>query len=121
MGWVNAAYSLAQMISSIIYGYWSDCRPSIQPILFSLVFLGLGSGLYAYAEVFSAQGIYAILAARILLGFSAGKQTLLSKKMTTRRNMRLAVFNFIMAFLLGSTRPSQRPVILLGKLVRHVY
>lgn len=73
LGWVNSGFSLAQLVCSVIFGYWCDKRPSIEPLLLSIVLLAVGSGLYAYAEAFGTVGIWIVLGARILLGCSAGK------------------------------------------------
>jgi len=72
LGWVNAAYSLGQMLASILFGYWCDRRPSIEPMMLSTLLLLVGSILYGYAESFGLNGIYVVLAARFVLGISAG-------------------------------------------------
>lgn len=72
MGYINAGYSLSQMVSSVIFGYWCDRRRGIEPLVLSCVLLALGSGLYAYAQPFGADGIWVVFGARLMLGLSAG-------------------------------------------------
>lgn len=72
LGWVNAGYSLAQMVSSFTMGYWSEKRRPIEPILIGIVCLGVGSGLYSYAGAFGTNGLWVVLGARVILGFGAG-------------------------------------------------
>ena len=72
LGWVNAGYSFGQLVGSVLFGYWSDKRRAIEPLLLSILLLIVGSGLYGYAEVFGKNGIYVVCAARVILGLSAG-------------------------------------------------
>ena len=61
------------MIGSGILGVWCHHCPAAQPLYFSIFVLFVGNLLYGYAEAFGTHGIYAILVARLLLGFSGGK------------------------------------------------
>lgn len=72
LGWVNAGYSFAQMIASVLMGYWSEKRNAKEPMHMSILLLALGSGLYSYAEAFGRNGVWILLLARVLLGLSAG-------------------------------------------------
>lgn len=60
------------MLASILFGYWCDRRPSIEPMMLSTLLLLVGSILYGYAESFGVKGVYVVLAARFVLGISAG-------------------------------------------------
>ena len=73
LGWSNSGFSLCTMIGSGILGVWCHHCPAAQPLYFSIFVLFVGNLLYAYAEAFGTHGIYAILVARLLLGFSGGK------------------------------------------------
>jgi len=72
LGWVNSAYSLSQLASSVTFGYWCDRRRAIEPLLLSIFLLSLGNALYAYAEAFDTAGVWIVFGARIMLGISAG-------------------------------------------------
>jgi len=72
LGWINGSYSLAQVIAAIIFGHWCDKRPSIEPLLLSPLLIIIGSCLYSYGELFGVNGVYVVLAARVLQGFGAG-------------------------------------------------
>lgn len=74
LGWVNAGYSFAQMVASLVMGYWCQKRRAIEPIVASIIFLAAGSALYSYAEAFGKKGIWVVLGGRIILGLSAGIQ-----------------------------------------------
>ena len=76
LGWVSAIFGIGQTISAFGFGYWTEKRPSIEPMTFSLVFLFIGSVLYSYAQAFGKKGIYVVLVARLILGISAGAFTL---------------------------------------------
>ncbi|XP_066920720.1 major facilitator superfamily domain-containing protein 8-like isoform X1 [Clytia hemisphaerica] len=72
LGWVNAGYSFAQMVSGIFMGYWCEKRNAKEPIFVSIILLAAGSLLYSYAETFGKKGIWVVLGGRVLLGTSAG-------------------------------------------------
>ena len=72
-GLATGGYSLGQLVASIIFGIWSDRRRSIEPMLLSLILLVIGSVIYAYAQAFGTNGIYAVMAARLIQGLSSGK------------------------------------------------
>lgn len=78
LGWVNASFSFAQMISSLIMGYWSEKRNAKEPLFVSTILVACGGVLYAYAEAFEENGIWIVLGGRILFGLSAGKMNRLA-------------------------------------------
>ena len=72
LGWVTSAYSLGRLLASIVFGYWSDKRRAMEPLIVSIVLLIVGSILYCYAEAFGDNGLYVVLIARIMQGMSSG-------------------------------------------------
>ena len=60
------------MVGSFALGLWVHRFPAIQPLLFSMFLLAMGSLLYGYGEAFGTDGLNMILAARLILGLSAG-------------------------------------------------
>eukprot|EP00112_Aurelia_sp_Birch-Aquarium-sp1_P006827 Seg1746.5 transcript_id=Seg1746.5/GoldUCD/mRNA.D3Y31 product="Major facilitator superfamily domain-containing protein 8" protein_id=Seg1746.5/GoldUCD/D3Y31 len=86
LGWTNSGFSLCAMIGSGILGVWCHYCPAAQPLHFAIFVRFIGSLLYGYAEAFGTHGIYAILVARLLLGFSGGNaavcRTVLSQSTT---------------------------------------
>merc|ERR1712002_851965 len=49
LGYTISSSCLVGLISAVACGYWSDRRPSTEPLLCSLVLLTIGNVLYAYA------------------------------------------------------------------------
>ena len=74
LGWVNSGFSFAQMVASLIMGYWCEKRNAKEPIFLSIILLAAGSLLYSYAETFGKNGIWVILGGRVLLGLNAGTE-----------------------------------------------
>lgn len=72
LGWTNSGFSFCQILGSIAFGIWCHRRPAIEPLVFSLILMIIGSLLYSYAQAFIVLGPYVILIGRMLLGFSAG-------------------------------------------------
>ena len=73
LGWTNSGFSFCQILGSIAFGIWCHRRPAIEPLVFSLILMIIGSLLYSYAQAFIVLGPYVILIGRMLLGFSAGE------------------------------------------------
>ncbi|XP_065653173.1 major facilitator superfamily domain-containing protein 8-like [Hydra vulgaris] len=69
-GWVNAAFSFAQMLFSFMFGYWCDRRSSKEPLMVSFILMISGYIIYAYAQ--TKGGLWFVLVGRILVGCSAG-------------------------------------------------
>lgn len=73
LGIVVAGYSLGQLVTSPVLGIWSDRRPTREPLLVSLIVCVVANVGYCYASALSSQGEYVVLAARVLVGASAGR------------------------------------------------
>lgn len=72
-GVVVAAYSLGQLIASPVFGFWSDKRPTHEPLLVSLIITVLTNLLYSYGQAFPHEsGQYVLIVSRALVGFGAG-------------------------------------------------
>lgn len=72
LGWVVAAYSLAQMLASPIFGLWSNYRPRREPLVCS-IFINLSANIYyAYAYLPTANNKFHMLMSRAFVGFGAG-------------------------------------------------
>ncbi|XP_029944128.1 major facilitator superfamily domain-containing protein 8 [Salarias fasciatus] len=72
LGWVVAAYSLGQMVASPIFGWWSNSRPSKEPLVCS-IFLNLSANIYyAYAYLPMTHNKFHVLVSRAFVGFGAG-------------------------------------------------
>lgn len=72
LGWVIASYSLGQMVSSPLFGLWSNYRPRKEPLIVSIFISVAANCLYAYVHVPAAHNKYYMLVARGLVGFGAG-------------------------------------------------
>ncbi|XP_028330417.1 major facilitator superfamily domain-containing protein 8-like [Gouania willdenowi] len=72
LGWVVAAYSLGQMVASPIFGWWSNYRPSKEPLVCS-IFINLSANIYyAYASLPTSHNKIHVLVSRVFVGFGAG-------------------------------------------------
>lgn len=73
LGFVVAAYSLGQLLASPFFGFWSDRRPTREPLMVSLVINLVFNVLYSYAGAFpSSVAGYVLLVSRFFVGFGAG-------------------------------------------------
>ncbi|XP_078261440.1 major facilitator superfamily domain-containing protein 8 isoform X2 [Rhinoraja longicauda] len=75
LGWVIAAYSLGQMIASVLFGAWSNYRPRREPLIISILINVAANILYGYAQVPPSHNKYYMLLARTFVGFGAALQT----------------------------------------------
>ncbi|GAM20733.1 hypothetical protein SAMD00019534_039080 [Acytostelium subglobosum LB1] len=71
-GWATAIYSFGQFVASPVFGYWGNRRPTIEPVVFSLVIALIGNALYATCSSFGQAFIPMIFLARFLVGVGAG-------------------------------------------------
>lgn len=72
LGWVVAAYSLAQMLASPMFGLWSNYRPRREPLVCS-IFINLSANIYyAYAYLPKTNNKFHMLMSRAFVGFGAG-------------------------------------------------
>uniref|UniRef100_A0A8C5M6E4 Major facilitator superfamily domain containing 8 n=1 Tax=Leptobrachium leishanense TaxID=445787 RepID=A0A8C5M6E4_9ANUR len=74
LGWVIASFSLGQMLSSPLFGFWSNHRPRREPLVVSISIMIAGSVLYAYVHVPASHNKYYMLIARALVGFGSAFQ-----------------------------------------------
>ncbi|RUS85196.1 hypothetical protein EGW08_007022, partial [Elysia chlorotica] len=73
LGWTVAAFSLGQLIASPIFGAWANMRRSHkEPTAFSFSLAALSYSFYAYLESIPGPKNYYMIAARCMLGLSAG-------------------------------------------------
>ncbi|XP_054248281.1 major facilitator superfamily domain-containing protein 8 isoform X4 [Indicator indicator] len=72
LGWIIASYSIGQMVSSPLFGLWSNYRPRREPLLVSTAISVAANCLYAYVHVPHSHNKYYMLSARALVGFGAG-------------------------------------------------
>ncbi|XP_054248279.1 major facilitator superfamily domain-containing protein 8 isoform X2 [Indicator indicator] len=75
LGWIIASYSIGQMVSSPLFGLWSNYRPRREPLLVSTAISVAANCLYAYVHVPHSHNKYYMLSARALVGFGAVFQT----------------------------------------------
>jgi ceroid-lipofuscinosis MFS transporter 7 len=74
LGWVIAAYSLGQLVASLLFGGLANLlKKSSIPLIMTLALNVAGYALYAYIEDIPAGRKYYLIVARILLGMSAGR------------------------------------------------
>ena len=73
LGLVVAGYSVGQLISSPLLGYWSDRRPMREPIILALLLNTIANLAYCYAGALPSGGEYLVIAARVLVGACAGE------------------------------------------------
>ncbi|KAK3777044.1 hypothetical protein RRG08_008896 [Elysia crispata] len=73
LGWTVAAFSLGQLIASPIFGAWANLRRSHkEPTAFSFTLAALSYTFYAYLASIPGPKKYYMIAARAMLGLSAG-------------------------------------------------
>ena len=70
---MTSSYSLGRLLASVVFGYWSDKRRAMEPLIVSTILLIVGSILYSYAQAFGDKGLYVVLIARTMQGMSSGK------------------------------------------------
>ncbi len=76
LSYVVAIYSVGQFIGSLFFGFWSNRRRTIEPLLVSLLFL-IGANLYyGFAQDFAESLVFPrqwhVFIARFFVGFGAG-------------------------------------------------
>ena len=72
LGWVMAGYSLGRFVMSPICGYWSDKRPTKEPLIVCFLVSIVANFAYCYAGALPSGGQYVVLVARIVVGGCAG-------------------------------------------------
>ena len=72
-GWIVAAYSLGQLMSSPVMGFWANYRPVKEPMFVALTIFSLANFLYTYCGAFPPEAVpWAMMASRFLIGVGAG-------------------------------------------------
>ena len=69
-----AGYNLGQLVMSPILGFWSDRRPTKEPLIVMFLISVVANLAYCYAEALPSGGEYVVLVARMALGGAAGKR-----------------------------------------------
>ncbi len=72
-GFSMSCFSAARLLTMPILGYWSDKRPMLEPLIFSVVVSILGNILYALA--WGLDTAWLILVGRIFVGIGAANVT----------------------------------------------
>jgi len=67
-------FSLARLFSMPLLGTWSDKRPMLEPLVFSILISALGNLLYGLAQWFDSA--WFIVIARFVVGLGAGNAAL---------------------------------------------
>lgn len=74
IGYIIAANPLAQMISSPLFGWWTNKRKSSRvPLITSMVIFFLANIMYATITLFPTNRKFWMIVARSLVGVSSGK------------------------------------------------
>ncbi len=75
-----AIYSVGQFVGSLVFGFWSNRRRTIEPLLVSLVFLLVANLYYGFAQDFPVTDSFPrgwhVFIARFFVGFGAGNVAL---------------------------------------------
>jgi MFS family permease len=76
LSYVVAIYSVGQFVGSLFFGFWSNRRRTIEPLLVSLFFLVVANFYYGFAQAFPvSEGFprqWHVFIARFFVGFGAG-------------------------------------------------
>jgi ceroid-lipofuscinosis MFS transporter 7 len=77
-GLTVACYSIGQIISSPLFGLWSNKSKSIRhPLCMGLLLMLFGNVIYILMEIFPFHKRYVLLIARFVIGLGSGNVTLL--------------------------------------------
>ena len=72
LGFIVAAFSFGQLMTSPLIGMWSNYRPIKEPLIITLVVTTCGYLLYSYAEAFDCGGKWVLIGSRFIMGLGAG-------------------------------------------------
>lgn len=72
LGFIVAAFSFGQLLTSPLVGMWSSYRPVKEPLIITLIVSTSGNLLYAYAEAFENNGKWVLISSRFIMGLGAG-------------------------------------------------
>ena len=72
-GWIVAAFSFGQLISSPLFGLWANYQPVKYPMFVSLIIFTIFSFVYSFCGAFSADvAPWVMMVSRFLIGVGAG-------------------------------------------------
>ena len=71
LGYIVAAFSFGQLVAAPIFGWWSNHRSVMEPVIMSLIISIIGGILYTYAEAFE-DGKWVLLFSRLIIGIGSG-------------------------------------------------
>jgi len=72
LGFIVAAFSFGQLLTSPLIGLWSNYRPFKEPLIITLMMSTSGHLLYSYAEAFENDGKWVLILSRFIMGLGAG-------------------------------------------------
>ena len=72
LGFIVAAFSFGQLLTSPLIGVWSSYRPMKEPLIITLIVSTCGNLLYSYAEAFEDNGKWILMLGRFIIGLGAG-------------------------------------------------
>ena len=73
LGFIVAAFSFGQLLTSPLIGVWSSYRPIKEPLIITLIVSTSGNLLYSYAEAFEDDGKWILMLGRFIMGLGAGR------------------------------------------------
>ncbi|VDD92790.1 unnamed protein product [Enterobius vermicularis] len=108
-GWIMSIYSIGQMFSSWIFGFWNQKTMSTKhPAAFGLAFTALGNVIYGLLPLLPSYQAWFMLMARFLAGFGSGTLSVIrsycamaSVAKDRAKVMSLAVGSFVLGLSLG--------------------
>jgi ceroid-lipofuscinosis MFS transporter 7 len=72
-GFVIASFSFGQMLSSPLFGYWSQRTKSTKyPVMFGMMLTSVGNVLYALLPTIGDNSKWLMLVARFIVGLGSG-------------------------------------------------
>ena len=79
LSYVVAIYSVGQFVGSLVFGFWSNRRRTVEPLVVSLIILLVSNMYYGFAQDFPEGGMprqWHVFIARFFVGFGAGNVAL---------------------------------------------
>ena len=61
VGWANVSFHVTGILVDFLMGFWTTKRGSIEPLLLSLLFFGVGNFMYGYAQACGPHGVTVII------------------------------------------------------------
>lgn len=72
LGFIVAAFSFGQLLTSPLIGAWSNYRPIKEPLIITLIISISGNLFYSYAEAFDNDGKWVLVFSRFVMGLGSG-------------------------------------------------